>query len=101
MLHDQEHVSYVDADNPIPVLFGDITGRCRGLLGPALLKATSRPRALTVAVHDGGVREVEQVGPFGVVELQRPGQGVEDRCRDSSDRAALELGVVLDADRGT
>jgi len=56
---------------------------------------------LTVAVHDGGVREVEQVGPFGVVELQRPGQGVEDRCRDSSDRAALELGVGLDADRGT
>jgi len=38
MLHGQEHVSYVDADNPIPVLFGDITSRCRGLLGPGVVE---------------------------------------------------------------
>ena len=37
------------------------------------------PHARAGAV--GGVGEVEQVGAFGVVELQRPGDGVEHRRR--------------------
>ena len=40
------------------------------------------------------------MGPFGVVELQGAGDRVEDRGGDAADRAAFELGVVLDADPG-
>jgi hypothetical protein len=43
---------------------------------------------------------MEQVGPFGVVELQGAGDGVEHGCADPGQGAALELGVVLDADAG-
>jgi hypothetical protein len=39
---------------------------------------------------------MEQVTPFGVVELEGAGDGVEDRRRSAGDRAAFELGVVLD-----
>ena len=44
--------------------------------------------------------EVEQVGPFGVVELQGAGDGVQHRGGDARDRAAFEFGVVLHADSG-
>ena len=44
--------------------------------------------------------EVEQVGPFGVVELQGAGEGVEHAGRDAGEGAAFELGVVLDAHPG-
>ena len=40
------------------------------------------------------------MGPFGVVELQGAGDRVEDGGGDAGDRAAFELGVVLDADPG-
>jgi hypothetical protein len=40
------------------------------------------------------------VASFGVVELEGAGDGVEDPCRDTPKRAALELGVVLDAHTG-
>ena len=48
----------------------------------------------------GGLREVEQVGPFGVVELQCPGDRVQHGRADAGEGAALELGVVLDAHAG-
>ena len=48
----------------------------------------------------GGAGEVEQVGAFGLVELQGPGQGVEDAGGGAGDLAALEAGVVLDAETG-
>ena len=44
--------------------------------------------------------EVEQVGPFGVVELQCPHDAFEDVIGDTVGVAALEAGVVLDADPG-
>jgi hypothetical protein len=44
--------------------------------------------------------EVEQVRPFGVVQLERPRERVEDRGGHPRDRAAFELGVVLDAHPG-
>ena len=48
----------------------------------------------------GGAGEVEQVGPLGLVELQGPGQGVEHAGGRAGDLAALEPGVVLDAQPG-
>jgi hypothetical protein len=44
--------------------------------------------------------EVEQVGAFGVVELEGTGDGVEHGGGDAADGSALELGVVLHADPG-
>ena len=40
------------------------------------------------------------MGALGLVELQRPGQGVEDAGGCAGDLAALEAGVVLDAQTG-
>ena len=40
------------------------------------------------------------MGALGVVQVQRAGERVEDRGGHPGDRAALELGVVLDADPG-
>ena len=37
---------------------------------------------------------------FGVVELQRSGDGVEDLLGGAVDGAAFDLGVVLDAEPG-
>ena len=48
----------------------------------------------------GGADQVEQMGPFGVVELQRPGDSVDDALGDSGRIAALELGVVLARNAG-
>ena len=48
----------------------------------------------------GGAGEVDQVRPFGLVELQGPGQGVEHALGDAAEVAPLEPGVVLDADPG-
>ena len=51
----------------------------------------------------GAVRlagETQQVGPFGVVELQGAGQRVEHAGGDAGQGAAFELGVVLDAHLG-
>ena len=46
----------------------------------------------------GGADEVEQVGPFGFVELQRPHDAFEDVLGHAVGVAPLEAGVVLDAD---
>lgn len=48
----------------------------------------------------GGLREVEQVGAFGFVELEGPGHGFEDGGGDTGEVAAFELGVVLHAHVG-
>lgn len=48
----------------------------------------------------GGARQVGQVGALSLVQLQGARDGIEDRSGCSGDRAALELGVVLDADPG-
>jgi hypothetical protein len=45
-------------------------------------------------------REVEEVRALGVVELERSRQGVEYRFGRSGGVAALEAGVVVDADAG-
>ena len=44
--------------------------------------------------------EVEQVGPFGLVELQGAGQGLQHRLGDAGEVAALQPGVVVGADPG-
>jgi hypothetical protein len=67
-----------------------------GLRCPTLGGAAAGPHAGTGAV--GGVSKVEQVGPFGVVELQGAGDRIEDGGRDAGEGAAFEFGVVLDAD---
>jgi hypothetical protein len=48
----------------------------------------------------GGMGEVEQVGPFGVVELEGASDRVEDGGGDAGESAAFQLRVVLDADPG-
>ena len=40
------------------------------------------------------------MGAFGVVELEGPGDGVQDRGADAGQDAAFEFCVVLDADAG-
>ena len=40
------------------------------------------------------------MGAFRVVQLQRPGDGVQDRGADAGQDPALEFGVVLDAHPG-
>ena len=47
-----------------------------------------------------GAGEVEQVGSFGVVELERPGECLEHAFGDAVDVSALEARVVGDADAG-
>jgi hypothetical protein len=46
------------------------------------------------------VGETEQMGAFGVVELQGAGDRVENAGRDSGEGAAFELRVVLHAHAG-
>src|SRR5207237_2398551 len=48
----------------------------------------------------GSVDEVEEMGPFHLVELEGAGDRLEDVVGDASDGAAFELDVVLDADPG-
>ena len=48
----------------------------------------------------GGVGEVKQVGPFGVVEAEGTRDRVQHGGGDAGDGAAFQLGVVLDADPG-
>ncbi len=48
----------------------------------------------------GGLGQVQQVGAFGVVELEGAGDGFEDGRGDAGEVAAFEFGVVLDADVG-
>ena len=48
----------------------------------------------------GLVGQAQQVGAFGVVELQGAGERVEDAGGDTGEGAAFELGVVLHAHPG-
>ena len=48
----------------------------------------------------GGADQVEQVGAFGVVEQQGAGDGVQDGVGGAAGVAALQPGVVRDADPG-
>ena len=66
--------------------------------GPAFARAAAGSHAGAGAVN--GVGEVEQVRSFGVVELQRAGDGVQNGGGYAGNRAAFELGVVLDTDPG-
>ena len=68
--------------------------------GPAAHWVGLRRRGAWPRGAVGGLGEVEQVAPFGVVELESAGDRVEDAGGDAAERAALELGVVLDAHPG-
>jgi hypothetical protein len=48
----------------------------------------------------GGAGEVEEVGSFGLVELQCAGHGLEDGLGDAGEVSAFELGVVVGAHAG-
>lgn len=48
----------------------------------------------------GGAGQVEEMGALDVVEEQRPRDGVEDALGRAADVAALEAGVVVEADSG-
>jgi hypothetical protein len=48
----------------------------------------------------GGAGQIEQVGPFGLVELQSPRQRVEDTLGYALEVAAFQARVVVDADAG-
>ncbi len=61
-----------------------------------LLAGSAADRASPV----GGADQVEQVGPFGLVELQGPGDAFEDVFGRTVGVSAFEAGVVLDADAG-
>jgi len=52
------------------------------------------------AARPGGAGEVEQVGPFGLVQLQRAGDSAEDLVGDAGDVAFLQPRVVVDLDPG-
>ena len=66
--------------------------------GPRLGRPAPEPHQRAAAV--GGLGQVEQVGPLGVVELEGMGDGVQHTGRDPGQGASLELGVVLDAHPG-
>ena len=57
-------------------------------------------RARDGAARPGGAGEVEQVSPFRLVQLQRPGDSAEDLVGDAGDVAFLQPRVVVDRDAG-
>ena len=73
-----------------------IVSRTRCTAGRTCIGCRPRP----VGELFGGAGQVEQMGPFDLVELQGAGDGFEDVLGDTFDVAAFELGVVLDADPG-
>ena len=63
--------------------------------------ASARLRGfLAIGRRIGDAGQVEQVRGLRVVELQGPGEGVQDAVRRSGEVAALETGVVVDAHAG-
>ena len=66
-------------------------GRADALLARAGVDGARRLRC---------AREVEEVGALGVVELQRAGERLQHALGDAACVAALEPGVVVDADAG-
>lgn len=79
------------------------TGRHR-IQGPLEARrcVSVRPEASTSRSggRSGGGGEVEEVGSFGVIELQRHGEAVENLRGDTADCATFDAGVVLDAHSG-
>jgi hypothetical protein len=65
-----------------------------------VLGGSTPPRAARGGDAVGRARQVEEVGAFGLVELQCPGQRLEDPGGCAGDLAALEAGVVLHAETG-
>ena len=59
-----------------------------GHVGPHLLGGSA---AAGAACGAGGVGEVEQVCPFGLVEVQRPGERIEHALGYAAEVAPLEL----------
>jgi hypothetical protein len=57
------------------------------------------PRGCTTP-GPAGPRDLEEVGPFGVVEAKRAGDGVEDRVGHVEVAALLQPAVVVDAHAG-
>ena len=68
------------------------TGRTRSCAGAAAARGV---RGIV-----GGARQVEEVEPLGFVELQGPGDAVEDVLGYAADVPPLEADVVLGADPG-
>jgi len=94
-----EPVGSEDVEPSVADVGGDAVHRIEDLLhrhpDPFLRGAPPRRPA-----RGGGTDEVEQVGPFGLVELQRSHDAFEDVLGDAVGVSALEAGVVLDADPG-
>ena len=81
----------------------DVRGRVDPVEEPLRARADGRRRAAAAPFSgDGLLRadEVEEVGAFGVVELQRTRKSLEDGVGYTGGIAAFELGVVGDADTG-
>lgn len=66
--------------------------------GPAPGGAAARPGEGVGAL--GCMRQVDEVGAFGVVELEGAGDGFENGGGGSGEVSALQLGVVLHAHIG-
>jgi hypothetical protein len=71
------------------------------LSADAGLNLTVLHRAAALGRHRvGGAGEVEEVGAFGVVELEPPGERFEHAVGDAADVPALQALVIVDADAG-
>jgi len=68
------------------------TGSAYGVLGGASAGTSGQRNTV------GRTCQVEEVGPFSVVEEKGTGDGVKHRRRGSADSTTFQLGVVLDAD---
>ena len=75
------------------------SAHCRLGRDAALLAVRRRGRP-EVGMPSAARARSKQVGALGLVELQRPGERVEHAGGGAGDLAALEAGVVLDAEPG-
>src|SRR3954452_8961441 len=80
---------------------GDADHRVKqSLHAGADLIAARRTSTAAAAARARSANEVKQVRSFDVVELQCPGQPLEDVVGDAADAATLDARVVLDRDTG-
>ena len=56
--------------------------------------------ALRFAAGAGGPGQIEQVGLFRLIQLQRPRQGFQDSLGDPGEVSPFQPGVILDTDPG-
>ena len=85
----------------LPTIAGAVmasSDHCR-LGAPSTASGRRRGRRIGVAAV-GLVGEAQQVGAFGVVELESAGERVQHAGRDTGEGAAFEFGVVLHAHAG-